>query len=52
LKGNGLNKKLRYQFQLAKADGTWTGKGSGDIFYTKFYRTQKFSISQSRKIYN
>lgn len=35
LKGKGLNKTNRYQFKLAKSDGQWTGKGSGDIFTSK-----------------
>ncbi len=43
LKGNGLNKHMRYQFKLAKQDGEWLGKGSGDIYsynfplFTDFY---------------
>ena len=36
LKGAGLNKTNRYQFKLAKNDGEWLGKGSGDIFTSKF----------------
>lgn len=29
-------KILRYQFQLANKEGTWLGKGSGDIYAFKF----------------
>lgn len=29
-------KKIRYQFKLAKADGTWLGKGSGDLYSYTF----------------
>lgn len=36
LKGNGLAKALRYQFKIAKADGQWTGKGSGDLYTNTF----------------
>lgn len=49
LKGNGLNKKLRYQFQLAKADGTWTGKGSGDIFTQNFIVLKNFQFPKPGK---
>lgn len=30
------NKKVRYQFKLAKADGQWLGKGSGDLYTYSF----------------
>lgn len=36
IKGNGLVKSNRYQFKLAKPDGEWIGKGSGDIFTGNF----------------
>jgi gliding motility-associated lipoprotein GldH len=36
LKGNGLNKSTRYQFKLAKNDGEWLGKGSGDLYTYNF----------------
>ncbi|TKC12735.1 gliding motility lipoprotein GldH [Pedobacter polaris] len=36
IKGNGLNKTTRYQFKLARADGEWLGKGSGDIYTSDF----------------
>lgn len=29
-------KKVRYQFKLAKADGQWMGKGSGDLYTYSF----------------
>lgn len=29
-------KKVRYQFKLAKADGQWLGKGSGDLYTYTF----------------
>ncbi|WP_113660951.1 gliding motility lipoprotein GldH [Pedobacter nanyangensis] len=45
-------KRLRYQFKLAKPDGQWLGKGSGDLYaYTfpllknhRFPDTGKYSI--------
>lgn len=45
-------KRLRYQFKLAKEDGQWLGKGSGDLYsYTfpllrnhRFPDTGKYSI--------
>ena len=36
LRGVGLNKTTRYQFKLAKEDGEWLGKGSGDLYTYKF----------------
>ena len=36
LKGNSLSKSTRYQFQLAKANGEWLGKGSGDLYSKTF----------------
>jgi gliding motility-associated lipoprotein GldH len=36
LKGNGLNKHTRYQLKLAKPNGEWLGKGSGDIYSHNF----------------
>lgn len=44
LKGHGLNKHLRYQFKLAKADGTWTGKGSGAIFTHNFLMLKNYQF--------
>lgn len=36
LKGDGLQINKRFQFTLAKTDGEWLGKGSGDIFSYNF----------------
>lgn len=36
LKGDSLNKSARYEVKLAKNNGEWTGKGSGDIFTNNF----------------
>jgi len=36
LKGNGTDKTTRYQFKLAKGDGEWLGKGSGDLYTHEF----------------
>jgi gliding motility-associated lipoprotein GldH len=36
LKGDGINKTIRYQFKLAKGDGEWLGKGSGDLYTHNF----------------
>lgn len=36
LRGTGLNKHIRYQFKLARQDGRWIGKGSGDIYANVF----------------
>lgn len=36
LKGDSLNKSTRYEFKIAKPDGEWLGKGSGDIFTHNF----------------
>jgi len=52
LKDAKRRKKVRYQFKLAKEDGQWLGKGSGDLYtYTfpllknhHFADTGKYSI--------
>ncbi len=36
IKGESINKRIRFQCKLAKSDGEWTGTGSGDIFTNKF----------------
>ncbi len=36
LKDAKSRKKTRYQFKLAKEDGTWLGKGSGDLYTYSF----------------
>ncbi|RZK50677.1 MAG: gliding motility lipoprotein GldH [Pedobacter sp.] len=52
LKGPGLNKQLRYKFQIADSKGAWLGKGSGDRFQLllplypefKFPKKGKYSL--------
>lgn len=36
LKDAKTRKKTRYQFKLAKEDGAWLGKGSGDLYTYSF----------------
>ena len=36
LNGEGIHRSTRYQFKLAKFDGEWIGKGSGDIYTYTF----------------
>lgn len=36
IKGDSLNKSTRYEVKLAKNNGEWIGKGSGDIFTNNF----------------
>ena len=36
LKGDSLNKSTRHELKLAKNNGEWIGKGSGDIFTANF----------------
>lgn len=49
LKGNSLSKNTRYQFQLAKADGEWIGKGSGDLYSNTFTLLNNFRFPKSGK---
>ena len=49
LKGNGLNRNIRYQFKLAQADGTWLGKGSGDIYARTFTLLNEFRFPNPGK---
>jgi gliding motility-associated lipoprotein GldH len=49
LKGNKLAKSIRYQFQLAKADGEWLGKGSGDLFSHTFPLLKRFRFPEKGK---
>ena len=49
LKGNGLKKNTRYQFKLAQADGTWLGKGSGDIYTHNFTLLSDFRFPKAGK---
>ena len=49
LKGNSLSKSTRYQFQLAKAEGEWLGKGSGDLYSNNFTLLKNFRFPKSGK---
>ena len=49
LKGNTLYKSTRYQFQLAKADGEWLGKGSGDLYSNTFTLLSNFRFPKAGK---
>ena len=49
LKGDSLSKSTRYQFQLAKADGQWLGKGSGDLYSNTFSLLKNFHFPKSGK---
>ncbi len=49
LKGDSLSKNTRYQFQLAKADGTWLGKGSGDLYSSTFSLLKNFRFPKAGK---
>ncbi|SFH09241.1 gliding motility lipoprotein GldH [Pedobacter insulae] len=47
LKGNTLSKSTRYQFQLAKADGSWLGKGSGNLYSNTFPLLKDFHFPKA-----
>lgn len=49
LKGDSLSKSIRYQFQLAKADGEWFGKGSGDLYSNTFFLLKNFNFPKAGK---
>lgn len=49
LKGNGLNKSTRYQFKLAKNDGEWLGKGSGNLYTYNFPLLTNYRFAKSGK---
>ncbi len=49
LKGDSLYKSVRYQFKLAKADGEWLGKGSGDIFTYSFPLLKDYRFAKPGK---
>ncbi|RZK41529.1 MAG: gliding motility lipoprotein GldH [Pedobacter sp.] len=49
LKGDSLTKSTRYQFQLAKADGQWLGKGSGDLYSNSFPLLKKLRFPKIGK---
>lgn len=47
--GNKFLKDGRSQFQLAKADGQWVGKGSGDLYSNNFLLLKKFKFPKAGK---
>ncbi len=47
IKGNGFAKSTRYQFQLAKANGEWLGKGSGDLYSNTFPLLKTFRFPKA-----
>ena len=49
LKGDSVNKSTRYEFKLAKKDGEWLGKGSGDIFTCNFPLLTNFRFEKPGK---
>ncbi len=49
LKGDSLNKITRYEFKLAKNDGEWIGKGSGDIFAHNFTLLKDYHFAKPGK---
>lgn len=49
IKGIGLNKNTRYEFKLAELDGTWLGKGSGDIYSHNFSLLTNFRFPKPGK---
>jgi gliding motility-associated lipoprotein GldH len=49
VKGIGLKKSTRYQFKLAKPDGEWLGKGSGDIFTSNFSLLTNYRFAKPGK---
>ena len=49
LKGDSVNKSTRYEFKLAKKDGEWLGKGSGDIFTYNFPLLTNFRFAKLGK---
>jgi gliding motility-associated lipoprotein GldH len=49
IKGNKLTKSTRYQFQLAKPDGEWLGKGSGDLYSHTFPLLKQFRFPEKGK---
>lgn len=49
IKGTKLAKSTRYQFQLAKTDGEWLGKGSGDLYSHTFPLLKQFRFPATGK---
>lgn len=58
LKGDSVIKSTRYEFKLAKNDGEWLGKGSGDIYsynfallkYYRFAKAGKYEIEVTQNM--
>lgn len=49
VKGESVQKNTRYQFKLAKADGQWLGKGSGDLYTYNFPLLQNYQFAKPGK---
>lgn len=49
LKGDSLNKSTRYEVKLAKNNGEWIGKGSGDIFTNNFALIKDYRFDRPGK---
>ena len=49
LKGDSLNKSARYEVKLAKNNGEWIGKGSGDIFTNNFALVKDYRFTKPGK---
>jgi gliding motility-associated lipoprotein GldH len=49
VKGANKYKRTRYQFKLAKADGQWLGKGSGDLYTYSFPLLKKHLFHEAGK---
>ncbi len=49
LSGTDFAKSDRYQYQLAKADGKWMGKGSGDLYSSDFLLLSGFRFPKVGK---
>ncbi len=49
LKGEGFKKSIRYEFKLAKQDGQWLGKGSGDLFTHDFPLLKNYHFPKAGK---
>ena len=47
--GPQILKEGRHQFQLAKAEGQWTGKGSGDLYSNTFPLLKSFHFPKPGK---
>ncbi|RYG21247.1 MAG: gliding motility lipoprotein GldH, partial [Chitinophagaceae bacterium] len=47
--GRQFLKDGRYQFQLAKSDGQWVGKGSGDLYSNTFPLLKNFRFPKAGK---